>query len=108
MPGISLCKRSVRDRRRLGSAATRLGHRGAIHPSLPNRRERSFGSFERSVQLPDNIEADKIEAIFKNGVFSVALPESAGARRQVKKIEVEGLALGRAAPGLFSLAALFG
>ena len=28
------------------------------------RRERSFGSFERSFQLPGNIEADKIEANF--------------------------------------------
>jgi HSP20 family protein len=52
------------------------------------RRERSFGSFERSFQLPDNIEADKIEATFKNGVLSVTLPKSAAAQ-QAKKIEVK-------------------
>jgi HSP20 family protein len=53
------------------------------------RRERSFGSFERSFQLPDNIEADKIEATFKNSVLSVILPKSAEAQRQAKKIEVK-------------------
>ena len=54
------------------------------------RRERSFGSFERSFQLPDNIEDDKIEATFKNGVLSVMLPKSAEAQQQAKKIEVKG------------------
>lgn len=49
------------------------------------RRERSFGSFECNFQLPDNIEADKIEATFKNGVLSVTLPKSAEAQQQAKK-----------------------
>jgi len=53
------------------------------------RRERSFGSFERSFQLPDDIEDDKIEANFKNGVLSVTLPKSAKAQQQAKKIEVK-------------------
>ena len=53
------------------------------------RRERSFGSFERSFQLADNIEDDKIQATFKNGVLSVTLPKSAKAQQQAKKIEVK-------------------
>jgi HSP20 family protein len=53
------------------------------------RRERSFGSFERSFQLPDNIDDAKIEATFKNGVLSVTLPKSAEAQQQTKKIEVK-------------------
>jgi HSP20 family protein len=53
------------------------------------RRERSFGSFERSFQLPDDIEADKIEATFKNGLLSVTLPKSAAAQQQAKKINVK-------------------
>jgi HSP20 family molecular chaperone IbpA len=32
-------------------------------------RERSFGSFERSFQVPDNVDADKIDASFKKGVL---------------------------------------
>jgi HSP20 family protein len=53
------------------------------------RRERSFGSFERSFQLPDDIEQDKIDATFKNGVLSVVLPKSAEAQKQAKKIEIK-------------------
>ena len=52
------------------------------------RREHSFGSFERSFQLPDNIDDAKIEATFKNGVLSVTLPKNAEAQ-QTKKIEVK-------------------
>ena len=53
------------------------------------RRERSFGSFERSFQLPDDIEEDKIDATFKNGVLSVVLPKSAEAQKQAKQIEIK-------------------
>jgi HSP20 family protein len=30
-------------------------------------RERSFGSFERRFELPEGVDADKIEASFKKG-----------------------------------------
>jgi HSP20 family protein len=53
------------------------------------RRERSFGSFERTFQVPDDVEEDKIEAGFKNGILSVTLPKSAEAQKQAKKIEVK-------------------
>ncbi len=33
-------------------------------------RERNFGSFERSFEMPEGIDADKIEASFKNGVLT--------------------------------------
>ena len=53
------------------------------------RRERSFGSFERRFQVPENVDEDKIEASFKNGILSVTLPKSAEAQKQAKKIEVK-------------------
>ena len=53
-------------------------------------RERRFGSFARSVRVPDTVEADKIEASFKNGVLKVMLPKKPEAQKPVKKIEVKG------------------
>jgi HSP20 family protein len=53
------------------------------------RRERSFGSFERSFQVPEGVDADKIEATFKKGVLSVTLPKSAEAQKAEKKIAVK-------------------
>ena len=38
-------------------------------------RERRFGSFARSVRIPETVHADKIEASFKNGVLKVTLPK---------------------------------
>ena len=53
-------------------------------------RERRFGSFSRSVRVPDTVDADKIEASFKNGVLKVTLPKKPEAQKPVKKIEVKG------------------
>jgi HSP20 family protein len=53
-------------------------------------RERRFGSFVRSVRLPETVDAEQIEAAFKNGVLKVILPKKAEAQTPVKKIEVRG------------------
>jgi HSP20 family protein len=50
-------------------------------------RERSYGSFQRSFELPDSVDADKIEANFKKGVLSVKLPKKVEAQKPAKKIE---------------------
>jgi HSP20 family protein len=41
-----------------------------------HRQERRIGQFTRTVQLPFNIEADKVEARFFNGVLEVKLPRA--------------------------------
>ena len=53
-------------------------------------RERRFGSFARSVRIPETVDPDRIEAAFKNGVLEVTLPKKPEARKPVKKIEVKG------------------
>ena len=37
------------------------------------RRERSYGSFSRAVQLPFRIDPDKVQAQFNNGVLELEL-----------------------------------
>ncbi len=51
--------------------------------------ERRYGSFERYFDLPEGIDADKIEATFKNGVLKVTLPKTAEAQKPAKKVEVK-------------------
>jgi HSP20 family protein len=53
--------------------------------------ERSYGSFKRSIPLSAEVEADKVEASFKNGVLSVTLPKTAEAQRQTKRITVKNV-----------------
>jgi HSP20 family protein len=52
--------------------------------------ERRYGSFERRMQVPDEVDADKIAATFKKGVLTVTLPKKAEAQKPTKKIEVKG------------------
>jgi len=52
-------------------------------------RERTYGAFERSFQLPDGVETDKIEASFKKGVLTVTLPKRVEAQVAAKKIDVK-------------------
>ena len=39
------------------------------------RLERSYGSFSRSLTLPDGVDADKVEASFDRGVLEVRIPK---------------------------------
>jgi len=54
-----------------------------------NRRvvmsERRYGSFQRSIRLPEGINADRIKAEFKNGVLNVEIPrEHAEPSKKIK------------------------
>jgi HSP20 family protein len=51
--------------------------------------ERRYGSLQRVFQLPDGVDADKIEANFGKGVLKVTLPKSAEAKKDEKKIEIK-------------------
>jgi HSP20 family protein len=51
--------------------------------------ERRFGSFQRSFQLPEGVDTNKIEATFAKGVLKVTLPKSAEAKNAEKTIAVK-------------------
>jgi HSP20 family protein len=42
--------------------------------------ERSYGTFERRITLPSNIDEDKCTADFKDGVLTISMPKSEKAR----------------------------
>ena len=52
--------------------------------------ERSYGSFVRSLQLPDGVNANAIKASIDKGVLKVTVPKPAPA--QAKKIDVKAAA----------------
>lgn len=41
-----------------------------------HQREREFGTFRRVIDLPTKIDTDKINASYKNGILTVALPKA--------------------------------
>lgn len=48
--------------------------------------ERRYGKFSRSFVLPRDVEQDRIEAVFENGVLSITIPKSERSRR--RRIEI--------------------
>jgi HSP20 family protein len=45
--------------------------------------ERSFGAFQRSFELPGDVDADKIEADVADGVLTVKLPRKQDAAKRI-------------------------
>ncbi len=52
-----------------------------------HRIERFEGKFTRSLRFPGDVDGEKVDAAFKDGVLEVVLPKSEGAR--ARKIEVK-------------------
>lgn len=49
--------------------------------------ERSFGSFSRTIVLPEGIKADEVKANYRNGILDIELPK--GEKARPKKVNVE-------------------
>lgn len=52
------------------------------------RMERRYGAFSRTIPLPVDVDTEKVEATFKNGVLTVILPKVASAK-DTRKVEVK-------------------
>jgi HSP20 family protein len=53
------------------------------------RKERHFGSFSRTVTLPDGLKSDKADATFENGMLTLRIPKSE--ERKPKTIKVKAI-----------------
>ena len=90
LPGLSVkdVEVTVTDGRlviRGEKTAERKEERENLHLS-----ERSYGSFQRVLRLPGDVDAERIEATYDNGVLTLRLPKSAGARADERRIEIRG------------------
>ena len=51
--------------------------------------ERRYGSFQRSIPLPGTVEAENIQAAYKDGVLTVTLPKSKAALPKRIKVKTD-------------------
>lgn len=49
--------------------------------------ERSWGGFRREIGLPNDVDANKVEALCKNGVLTITLPKSEKAKTMKVKVK---------------------
>jgi HSP20 family protein len=54
-----------------------------------HRMERSAGAFTRSVRLPVAVDGSKVTATFKNGLLTVTLPKTPGAKGTMIPVKAE-------------------
>jgi HSP20 family protein len=50
--------------------------------------ERFFGRFERQIPVGMDIDEEKVEATFKNGLLKIVLPKTEQAQERAKRIEI--------------------
>lgn len=53
-----------------------------------HRQERNYGPFSRSFSIPGQIQAEKIEATFSNGILTVVMPKAEESKAKEIKIKV--------------------
>jgi HSP20 family protein len=53
------------------------------------RSERSYGSFVRTLELPREVQTDKVKAAFKNGILEIRLPKTEEAKKKETKVKVD-------------------
>ncbi len=63
-------------------------YREREHTGMMRRQNRRTGQFEYVVGLPGDVDPDRIDAMFDNGVLMVRLPKSASG--QPRRIEIKG------------------
>lgn len=50
-------------------------------------QERFSGSFQRAFRLPSEVQPDKVDAVFKNGILTINIPKSEESKQ--RKIEIK-------------------
>lgn len=53
------------------------------------RRERSYGSFLRTVALPSEVKNDEIKASFKDGVLEIRMPKTEDAKKKSVSVKID-------------------
>ncbi|MGJ8455779.1 Hsp20/alpha crystallin family protein [Pseudothermotoga sp. U03pept] len=51
--------------------------------------ERCYGKFERTLSLPEYVEADKVKAKYEDGVLTITLPKKEDKKAKVVDVKVE-------------------
>jgi len=61
------------------------GERTPAHPEASyHRRERAYGRFSRTIQLPRDLDTQQVAAELRNGLLTIRIPKQAAAKpRQI-------------------------
>ncbi len=88
IPGVSMNELEIYV---VGNELTVKGQRKAPEEKdvVVHRQERAVGEFSRTITLPVDIDAEKVEATLRDGVLTLTLPKSQAARPKKISIKTE-------------------
>lgn len=78
LPGIDKKDIQVDFKDRVLTLSGERSHEDELNEENVYRKERSYGKFSRSFVLPEGLDADKIEADYKDGVLKIEIPKPEG------------------------------
>jgi HSP20 family protein len=61
---------------------------GDVHPEAFHRSERATGKFVRQIELPVEVDEEKVQAEYTNGLLTVTLPKAAKAKPKQIAVQV--------------------
>jgi HSP20 family protein len=76
LPGISLDDLEITYANNTLTIKGEVREEQELEEARYHLRERSYGSFARSITLPAGVESDKIEANYESGVLTLRLPKA--------------------------------
>ena len=63
---------------------------GDVAPERLHRVERAAGRFVRTIDLPAEVEADRVEAQYRNGLLTLTLPRAETAKPRRVTVQAQG------------------
>lgn len=60
-----------------------------VHEEDYARMERYYGSFQRAIRLPSEVQTEKVGASYENGVLKLTLPKSEQAKPKQIKVDIK-------------------
>lgn len=89
IPGVSMDDLQITATPHYLSVAGEKRQDTSEHDKNFYKMERSYGWFRRVIHTPCEIQKDKVDAVYKDGVLTVTLPKSKAAIEQEHKVTVK-------------------
>ena len=87
LPGVNREDISVDVKNNILTISGERKHEEDVNENNYFRKERFYGKFQRSFTLPDNVDSEKVDAAYKDGVLEVTIPKTE--QGTTKKIEIK-------------------
>lgn len=88
VPGVEPNELEIQIEKNVLTIRGEIRHEEEAKDEKVYRREVSYGSFARSVRLPEGLDFERVDAEFKNGIVTISLPRVPEEKPKAIKVNV--------------------